>query len=337
MAHDPKLNIYKIDLKPANKTQWKNFRWLFRNLIGEGNTKVLDESYIMLEVFRKFIAELDRPQMFADPGSKKCMTANQPNVEDDNVNTNIRLRSAEKIIEGTVEGGTFGRKRNKTATQNKVDKLQVSEGDAITEDFYFLIYAPFDSGRAILMVQSFSDDTIDTVMKKFWQKFLSFPSVFNQPKIERFVPQSIIDDIRSNSTISSLSFSTDVLGKSLLDDPVTERQHNFVVTVDIKPDGDDLSVKEYEGLIERIRKVVLGTLSLGKFKRQTGSLRDNATQRNSPFELASDYDIHPTIFLSKYVKLKGDEEDMEQIKMYCLKLLEEIKKEIYPQRGVEER
>lgn len=337
MAHDPKLSVYTIQLKPARNTAYNNYRWLFRNLINEANTNPLTETFIMGEVFTKFIRELDRPEMYADSASKKCMTANQPDIAEISVNPNIVLHSEQRIIEGQVEGGTFGRRRNKTSTQNKINKTLVQEDDAITEDFYFLIYTPLNSSKSILMIQSFSDDTIDSVMKKFWQKFFSVNLVFNQPKIERFIPNSIIENIRNNSTVSSLTFSTQIPGETLLDTPVIQQQHDFMVTVDIKPSGDDLTVLEYEGIIERIKRTLLGILPLGQFRKQTGALRDRATNRNSQFEIGTDFDIHPTIFLSKYIRIAGDDTDFDRIRDYCFQLLEEIKTEIYPQNAVQER
>jgi hypothetical protein len=336
MAHDPKLSVFTIQLKPSRNTPYNNNRWLFRNLINEANTTPLSETFIITEMFTKFIHELDRPEMYSDYNSKKCMTANQSNT-DPAVNSNIVLHSELKIIEGKVEGGTFGRRRNKTSTQNKTNTIEVQEDDAITEDFYFLIYMPFNSAKSILMIQSFSDDTIDSVMKKFWQKFFSFNAVFHQPDIERFIPNSIIEDIRNNATVSSLTFSTQVPGQTLLNEPIIQQLNDFIVTVDIKPAGDELTVQQYGGIIEAIKRTIIGILPLGQFRKQVGSLRDIATSRKSQFEIGSDFDIQPTIFLSKYIQIVGNQTDFARIREYCFQLLEEIKTEIYPQNAIQER
>jgi hypothetical protein len=337
MAHEPKLSVYKIQLKPTRQNPYDNYRWLFRNLIQKANTDPMPEASIMEETFKKFISELDRPEMYSDGVSKKCMTANQREDAANTINQNIRLHSEHKIIEGKVEGGTFGRRRNKTSTQNKANKSLVEEVDAITEDFYFLIYTPLNSNKSVLMIQSFSDDTIDSVMKNFWQKFLSFSGAYNQPAIERFIPTSIIEDIKNNSTVSSLTFSTEVPGPTLLDEEVVTQQHDFLVTVDIKPTRSDLTIQEYESVIERIKRAVLKILPLDNIRKQTGALRDKATNRNSPFEIGTDFDIHPTIFLSKYIEIVGDSSDFNRIRDYCFTILEEIKREIYPQNAVQER
>ncbi len=337
MAHDPKLNVYTIQLKASNNSPYNNNRWLFRHKINQANTTPLTEGFIMAEIFAKVIQQLDAPEMYADDVNKKCMTANQPNINDNNVNPNIILHSEQKIIEGKIEGGTYGRKRNKTSTINKAEKSRVQERDAITEDFYFLLYTPFNSSKSVLMIQSFTDDTIDSVMKKFWQNFFSFPTDFNHPKIERYIPNSIINDIKNNSTISSLSFTTEVLGQTLLEDPIIQEDHEFVVKVEIKPLRNELTVEEYTGIIDRIIHKVQRFLPQNAFNRRTGTLRDRATDRNSQFEIGTDFDIHPTIYLSKHIELTGQESDFDRIRDFCFRLLEEIKTEIYPQHAVQER
>lgn len=338
MAHEPKLTAYTIQLKPSNGTTENTNRWLFRNLINEANQNELTDSYIITEVFRCFISALDTPEMYSDTSSKKCMTANQPNIEDHNVNANIILHSQQFIIEGKVEGGSYGRKRNKTSTIDKSNKSNVDERDAITEDFYFLLYCPLQSSKSTLFVQSYSDDSIDSVMKKFWQNFFSFQGTFNQPAVKRFVPISIINDFRTNATVSGLTFTTDIPGETLLESTSTQTTRNYKVTVKITPTNDDLSVEEFEQTIEPLQQTFFTRLmNLGQFVKKKGTLRDTSTNKTSPFDLGSSFEIQPSILLSKYITINGDDTDFERIKNYCFALLESVKPEIYIQNAVQER
>jgi len=338
MSHDPKLTAYTIHLKPSNATIESTNRWLFRNLINQANQDVLQDSFLMLEVFKKFIAALDTPQMYSDTTSKKCMTANQPNIVESHVNPNIIIHSQQHIIEGKVEGGSYGRKRNKTSTDNKTNKSDINERDAITEDFYFLLYCPLQSSKSILLLQSYSDDTIDSVMKKFWQNFFSHAGVFNQPSIKRFVPTSIVEDFKNNATVSSFSFSSDIPGQTLLENTSTETARNFKVTVNVTPIDDDLTLEEFESTIEPLKETFFTRLmKLGQFSKKTGTLRDTATNKTSPFDLGTSFEIQPSILLSKYVSIIGEEEDFDRIKTYCFSLLESIKSEIFVQNAVQER
>lgn len=338
MSHEPRLTAYTIQLKPSNLQTENTNRWLFRNLIGEANSSSLADSFIIAEVFRRFIAALDTPSMYSDSTSRKCMTANQPNIADPNVNANIILHSRQFVIEGVVEGGSYGRKRNKTSTVDKTIKSDVSERDAITEDFYFFLYCPPQSSKSTLFLQSYSDDTIDSVMKKFWLNFFSFAGAFNQPSIKRFVPISIVEDFKTNATVSSLTFSTDIPGETLLENASIQTTRNFKVTVTIKPTDEDLTMDEYEQTIEPIQQTFFTSLmKLGQFVSKKGKLRDSVTQKTSPFDLGTSFEIQPSILLSKYITINGDESDFERIKEYCFQLLESVKPEIYVQNAIQER
>lgn len=338
MAHEPKLTAYTIELKPANTEVENTNRLLFRNKIQEANENPIADSYIFTEVFRKFISALDTPEMYSDVTNKKCMTANQTDIESEDVNSNIFLHSDQFIMEGRVEGGSYGRKRNKTSTVDKTNKTGVSERDAITDDFYFLLYCPLHSSKSILLLQSYSDDSIDSVMKKFWLNFLSFPTVFNQPSIKRFVPRAIIDDFKTNATVSSLTFTSDILGETLLGKTSTRTTRNYRVTVKVSPISEDLSLDEFNQTVEPLQNTFFTKLMrLGDFTKKQGTLRDNITNKTSPFDLGSSFEVQPSILLSKYITIQGDETDFDRIRDYSFSLLESIKSEIYLEYGIQER
>jgi len=339
MKHEPRLTVYTLKVKPKNATIENSNRWLIRNIIGELNIEDnIKDSYALAELFKKFISSLDKPEMYSDDRTKKCITANQLNIGDSTVNPNIVLHTQKSIIEGTIEGGSYGRKRNKTNTGNKSIKSDVNESDAITEDFYFMLYIPLQSNKMTLLLQSYSDDSIDTVMKKFWKNFLSSPPSFNQPTIKRFVPESIIKDFKDNSSVSSLQFSSNIPGETLLESTHQSSNRNYKVTVQIIPSDDKFSLKEFEEKNEHIQKAYFTRLmNLGQFSKKKGVLVDNSTGKTSPFDLGTNFEIQPSILLSKYISINFDESDFERIRAYCFNLLESIKSEIYIQNAVQER
>jgi len=338
MSHEPKLTVYTIALKPANTKVENSNRWLFRNLIGEANNNELEDSFLITEVFKKFISALDTPEMYSDTKSRKCMTANQPDIENPDVSPNIVLHTEQFIIEGKIEGGSYGRKRNKTSTIDKTKKSNVDERDAITDDFYFLIYLPLHSNKLILLLQSYSDDAIDSVMKKFWQNFFSFQNKFYHPVIQRFVPKAIIEDFKTNATVSSLIFSTDLPGETLLENTQTISARNYRVTVQITPINEAFSIEEFEQNIIPIQETFFTRIKkLGQFTKKKGTLKDNSTDKKTPFDLGTSFEIQPSILLSKYITINNDESDFERIKTFCFSLLESVKSEIYIEYAVQER
>lgn len=336
MAHEYKLAVFQITLKPLKDVINTN-RMLFRCITGQNNDAHIADNVLFLDLFKAFISALDKPEMYTDGVSKKSMTANQSNIQDSNVEPNIILATEKHTIHGVVEGGGYGRKRKKTATKNKLDKTEVSEDDAITDDFYFLMYMPPASNKSVLMIQSFTDETIDAVAKKFWMEFLSVKGFFDKPKVTRHYPEAIVRDFKKNSLITQLDYSTTLPGETLIDEALTTTDHTFKVTIKIEP-TKEMTVEEFNKAKEKLAGKKFGGTSLGNFLRKKGVLKDKSNEKTTPFEMDSDFNIQPTIFLNKYVDLRGEKEDYKRIEKYCFDLLnKEIIPQIYPINAVVER
>lgn len=153
------------------------------------------------------------------------------------------MHSENFIIQGRIEGGAYGRKRNKTSRKDKSKKTGVDANDAITDNFYFLIYMPLHSYTSVLLLQSYTDDNIDSVMKKFWKNFLQHSELFSEPTIKRFIPASIINDFKKKSVVSSLAFSTQVPGSTLFES-ITTIEKQYKITVKIEPE-DGISMDAF--------------------------------------------------------------------------------------------
>lgn len=338
MTHSPKLTAYVIRLRPENDKVEATNRTVFSTLGKLEKKAHQTDSFLFLEMFREFIAALDTQSMYSEPRSKKCMTANQPNIEDPTVNPNIHPHSEQYIVEGVVEGGGYGKKRKKTSTLDKSKRSDVEEDDAITSDFYFFIYSPPFSDKSVLFVQSYTDDTIDAVMKSFWQNFYTLPGVFGKPRLERFIPESIIEKFKHNSTVSGMVFTTEVPGRTL-HSKTQKRDRKFKVEIKITPTKEDLTVNEYDEIVGPIQDSLFASrLKLGTFISRKGRLRDQITKRTSSFDIANGFeDIRPTILLSKFIDIDGTEQDFDRIRKFCFSLLEEVKAEVYPSHAVQER
>lgn len=337
MAHEPKLTAYVLQLKPRTNHVENSNRNLFKNKIGEATNDDLTDSYIFTEIFSHLINRLDTDEMYTDSQSKKCMTAYQTDIEDENVNPNIVVHSQNFIIEGKIEGGAYGKKRNKTETSNKNNKSEVSENDAITDDFYFLLHSPLNSNKSVLLVQSYSDDSIDSVVKKFFINFFSHPLLFSQASLKKYIPRRIIEDFKTGATVSSLTYSTQVPSQTLLGSTVRMNNESFKITVKIEPIEENISYEEFGLAVRSIDEMNVSDIPLRDFNNRKGNLSDSSTGKTTPFELSSSFDIKPNIILSKYISIEHNESDFERIKDFCLEILEEMKQEIYPRNAVQER
>lgn len=336
MAHDAQLSIYKVKIKPINNSVEGTFRNLFKlltNNIGE-----VQDGFLILEIFKRFISTIDTDQMYSDENSLKSMTAYQADIEQQHVNANLRIHTASYIIEGVVEGGKYGKIRKKTSITNKANRVEVSPTDAITDSFFFLIHMPPESDKAVLMIQSYSDDNINSVMKKFWKDFFTLPNYFNSPTFYKFIPPGIIQDFKNGATISSLTYSTEIPSNTLLDNPINININHFKVTIKIEPVDEGFTYDEFNQIIGPIEDVAFKEQRLSGFLRKKGSLMANQGNKTSPFTIGNDFEIKPIILLSRYIDFTGHQpNDFNSIKEYCINLLNDIKPEIYPQHAIQER
>lgn len=334
--NDPRLTVYLISIKPLKNVENSN-RNLLRHIINDFSEDVKD-SYILMEFFKKIVQKLDQPEMYSDEKIGKSMTAIQLDIEDANVNTDLRIHTEMHVIEGELEGGKFGRKRNRRSISNKKDNSPVKKEDAITDKFFFLLYVPLEHNKMVLMVQSYADESIDGIIRHFFQNLFKKEKVFNAPKVDRYVPPSIIDDFKKSAAVSGLSFSTQVPSKTLLEKSVNVVNKHYKVEVKITPIDQPLSMDEFDNAKSPIQNTSIGGLTLANFKRRVGILQDSKTNKTSPFSLDSKFDIKPVIPLSKYITFGTDEEkNFELIKDYSFKILNVIKSEIYPADEVQER
>lgn len=338
MAHEPKLSAYIIKLSPQGENIENSNRNLVKKLTDNTSEgEEYEDSFLFMELFKTFIKRLDTQEMYFDSVSKKCFTAYQSDIDSPDVAQNITPHSTQFIIEGVVEGGNYGRKRNKTSTTNKNIKSNVDEKDAITDNFYFLLYTPLYSNKSILLIQSYSDDTIDYIVKKFFQDLFSFPRLFKKPSIEKYIPQSIIDKFKEGATVSELRYSTEVPSQTLLYSPISSDQKYYRVTIKFEPVDTDLTFDECEKSVKGLGvKSLFEYLPLNLFKKKKGVLK-SANGKTTPFDLNDDYNIRPSILLSNFIEINNNESDFERIKQYCFTLLTELKEVIYTDNAVQER
>lgn len=326
MAHEPKLSVYTIKLRPTSQCTDKSNRFLFQ-ILTNNSAKETDSS-LFLNFFQHFLKKLDTKEMVKDEISKKSFSSYHHDNHTLNHKKKIFPDIHNFIFDGVVFGGSFGRERKMTNLNNKSKSKDVKADDVLNEDFYIFLYIPPQSQTSILMIMSYSDESIDSVIQKFFSKLFAAPNFFNNATIKKFFPKSIVENFKSNSEISSYSYITEIPSETLLDQTIQSFTENFKITVKIKPLKKGLTIEQFDECTPKLNGTIFSKLSLGSFKSKKASLKDKGTNTTSQFDLGNDFEIHPNIILSKYINV--DEENLiDEIKPYCRKLLLEIKNEIY--------
>lgn len=336
MANNPKLEVYQVWLKP-HKDEDKTFRDFFIETNSSGNTIEDENSVIFLDYFSDFIRKVDTDDFIANTKKKKAFTAYDTRPAGEFEPT-IKIKSTRTIIEGTIEGGRYGQKRNKSSVGNKSEKEDINEADIILDRFYFCLYTPLNSDLGILFIQSYSADTISDIFTDFIRSFFFMQGLYSKAKVEKFVPKKIADEFRNHSQIKKFAFSSRFVFDQMTNAPIGVEEEEFIIKVEaVSKNG--LPKESLGNWINSIGSKVFSSRQLSQFNRGKVYLRNSESKKESPFDIDSDLDIKPIIYLEGRIDIKADGlPNFEQLSEFCIDLLDnEIIPEMYITNEVQER
>ena len=330
MAHEPKLEVYKINVKSFQTVEHPSFgNFLESNFASEDKKTNASEGFKKL--LQKLITSIET-NFVLNSTNKKGLRIDESN---DALVKSIKIASSKQIIYGTIKGGRYGQNRSIGNTKNPKKKYtKVDQTDIVMDTFYFLLYTPFKSTKGILMIQSYTDDQINDVFINWLKENLSGKGYF-MPIMETYCPIKLQEEFKNSSAVKELKFTKDILISGIeTEDGISTEEFSINISIRAKDAGKKIS--KLESLLKTARKLHFGKkdnpLTLEEFNKQVGVLYNGSHQ--SSFELDGDINIKPTIYLKDRIKLQKDETpDWNSLHDYCLNLLEEIKIEVYPENN----
>jgi len=330
MAHEPKLEVFKISLSPKPKVNNTFATFLESNYAVDDVTFESDDAY--LQFFADLLSTIS--EKYHLNTRKKKGLGLEPK-EDGTVNDTIKLASKSRYIYGTLKGGRYGQDRTLGNIQLPTEALgHIDRNNIVFDNYYFLLYTPFESSKGILMIQSYTDDSINDIFHS-WLCEMMKTNKFYMPTLTPYCPIRIQDEFKTNSVIKEMTFSHDIVLDNV-ENRETINTDTFTVEIRIKAKNEGVRMDllaAFKNVFNpfgfrrpRESKVIL----LEDFKRKIGLLSDGTHQ--SSFQLDSDLDIRPTIYLRDRITLETDDSpNWESLHDFCTQLLEEIIPEVYPE------
>lgn len=330
MAHEPKLEVFKITLnaKPNTNNTFETFL--------ETNYSVDDTDFDAGAAYLQFYSELMNTisnNYYLNERKKKGLGLEA--MEDGAVNETVKLKSGSRFIYGTLKGGRYGQNRTMGNIGLPSEALgQIDRDNIVFDNYYFLLYTPFESSKALLMIQSYTDDSINDIFQG-WLLGMMRNSNFYLPFLSPYCPVSIQNEFKAHSVVKEMTFSHDIVLDNI-EDRETINTDKFTIEIRIRAKDEGVRLNRLDAFKNIFKPFGFkrphdkGTIELKDFKRKIGLLYDGSHQ--SSFQLDSDMDIKPTIYLRGKITLQNDDSpDWESLHEYCTTLLDEIIPEVYPE------
>lgn len=310
-----KLSIYTIALKDEEKND-VSFKKLHKT-IANSNDATKEELFTsvknrFLNSFSdKFVLNYEKTKGIAIRGINSIPTKN--------------------IIDGMMIGGLTGIEQEVYKTSSSEEKQ-----DTITEDeltalpYYFKIWMPHDSSVGVVMIQSYTETGVVSLVldkiKHFVRSynFSILPSKFVDKEFkERFKKQSIVDKL----VLTKTHLSSEARGA------LNQMFANFEgLKIEIKLSGFNVSIDEFWQQVD-VQKP-LG-VDLSEFEMNERENYDviatykDISGKQSQARLSRNLDITPTIILDSTLKEEGKEyPNYEKIQTHTNAILTKIKQEI---------
>ncbi len=244
MAHDPKLEVFKIILKSKGDNKGNRFRDSFRNRVSTISSLV-DKSpeNIYREYYKHFLNSIDLTGYKKDDSRKKAIKIKKKEVDGVGMQSVVNpITDDNFIIKGVINGGKYGVNRNLGNVDNVSDDKEISIKNVVGDDYYFLLYTPIDSNIGVLMIQSYTDNKVSDIFREHVKKYFEIESKITCD-IEIFVPITMKNKYLETALFKKVSFSTDFTVKGEMEEDIS-KQFDLQVKIEIV-DKTDKSLSAY--------------------------------------------------------------------------------------------
>lgn len=324
MATESQLEIYRIVL--GKRT--------FKEIVREKNNipteeERTDENLFTL-LFQNILSKLTQNAAWTSDRTKLGLALFSNDGED--VNRILSNHSGHFVIEGYIDGGYYDKLRTIAQTNNVATRERLGRDKMVTDRYYIYLYCPIDAKVGIMFLEKKKGLNIHTAVDLF------ITEVFKTPryavKIERFVPQSIINEYKDEGVVDSFTF-TDAITTSVIDGQGIElEEKRYGVTIKITLPEDERP--EFDVVQQMLQWLGNGAISLGnsvmhlsEFGKKKGSLQKE--EKKYSFEVGDDLKIKPMIPIDD--ELQDEDNSIlrrNEIKTMCDEVLAQIMEEVYP-------
>lgn len=301
------------------------------NKVGERNSNITYK-----DALETISEENEKKEMFAQFSAKFEKSFDSKFILNNEGTKAIAIKSlnsipAKNIIDGMLVGGLTGIEQDvyKTDSSTNTDK-SILDNEVAALPYYFKLWMPLDSKVGILMVQSYTEAGVVSLIK---DKIEHFFRLQNYTFLDnKFVPKDYKDKFKKFSTVNKLILTKTQMSREARGALNTLFAAFEGLKVEIRVSGFNVTIDEFWQKMNGNKPL---NADLSEFEMQNmGDYNVIATYqdvngRQAQACLSRDFDILPNIILSDDIKEEGKEcPNYEKIQVHTDAILEKVKKEI---------
>lgn len=342
MAHDPKLEIYKVKLVNREDGRSVRFRESFRGNISSISSlpKPITDEQIYREFYQHFLRGIDLGKFQTNSKKDKAFNIAKEEQPDGSFKSMLSSPTADNFtISGLLQGGKYNIKRSLGDVENTTVSSDISTRNIVCDRFFFLMYAPINHNVGILMIQGYTEIKISDLFREFIADYFKVDKKIDC-QLEIFVPESLKNKYLKGAVFSSAKFTSGFIVKGDFDDD-DAKDHNIEVKIEITDKSTKkANYKKFESMLKAFGNFVFSISdqtgqSLGKFQKTSAKMKGKG--KEFPIDFDAIDNIKPTILLEEQgiQILDGRIPNFGQIEAYCYSLLTDLEIEINPAHAVE--
>lgn len=347
MAKNPKIEFYRINLTPSTEEKpditFKDVL-ISKEMLGRGKESTddspIENDKIMPFLFDNFVKDIDGVAK-KNNSKRKAFYIKQNGL--DPLNQSITPLFEKNIIYGKIKGGSFDTgKYLDEIDKAGDDTVSLGKTKLLSDDFYFLLYTPLNKKRGVLILQSYTQDSISDIFRPFIQNLFKSAGVSNIATTSLFMPQEIQKEFKEKSIVKKFEYNNEYVVPALAEEGLSENQ--FTINVSITSNSNQINLNNLPKWKKYLGKTILNIVSkeergLDTFNKRKGYLKSGIEKSNpTKFSLDSDnIEIKATIYLSNFINLEDNgTPKWDKLHTFALKTLyEDVIPEIYPEDFVE--
>lgn len=318
MGYTLKLSIYTVRIREKRTNDFINFRDFFRSNFSDENNAPTPREVLFSNFVRAFTQSFEQKFQLNSDSTKGIAVKSVSSIAEANT------------IDGMIVGGLTGVEQDVYDWANSTEAEDtLSETKVTALPYYFKLWTPFDSKLGILMVQSYTEAGVTSLLAN---KIKSFFGLFNYMfDYDKFVPIEYKERFRNRSHVQELT----LFKNQLSEDARRSLSEMFIdcerLKVKVTISGFQVNINNFMANVQAGDVIDANLSDLGMENRNydiIATYKDESGMQ-SQAKLSRDFDILPTIILDSALKEEGKEyPNYERIRKHTNVILNRIKVEI---------